>query len=109
MTSKEALDKIITGKIYYMEDLDIIEQDLSQLQQYKNIEQELGVDLITLFKAVEQERVWTKFEDVIDVCDNVEYMLGEWFIYFYWNNGKRLVFQLSDYGTKWALTRKELE
>lgn len=35
MTSKEVLNKIITGKIYFEEELDIIEKDLENLEKYE--------------------------------------------------------------------------
>lgn len=80
-----------------------------KLHDIEDIEEELGVDLATLFKALKQQNVWTKYENEIDLCDTCEYMLLDDFIYFYWNSGKHLVFELKDYGKTWALTKEELE
>lgn len=71
---------------------------ITKLGQYEDIEEELGIELLTLFKALKQQTVWTKYEDEIDLCDTCEYILLDDFIYFYWNSGKHLVFELKDYG-----------
>ena len=80
-----------------------------KLGQLEDIEEELGIDLITLFKALKQQKVWTKYMNEIDFCDYCEYMLKEDFIYFYWDSGKHLVFELKDYGKTWSLEKSDLE
>ena len=80
-----------------------------KLGELEDIEEELGIDLITLFKAMEQQKVWTKYENEIDCCDYCEYIILEDFIYFYWEKGKHLVFELNEYGKTWALTKEELD
>lgn len=79
-----------------------------KLGQLEDIEEELGIDLITLVKAL-KNGAWTKFNNEISKCDECEYEMLDIYIYFYWNNGKHLVFLLSDYGKTWALTREELK
>lgn len=119
MESKEALKRIRreAGTPYFStlydidmwrEDFKTIERDLDKLEQLEDIEKELGVSLIILFKAL-KNGAWTKFDNEIDKCDECEYEMLDGFIYFYWNNGKHLVFYLSDYGKCWALTKEELE
>lgn len=45
----------------FLEDVSIIEKDLETLEQYKNIETKLGIDLITFFEAL-TDGVWVKNE-----------------------------------------------
>ena len=70
MTSKEALNRIETvvpfnrenkpnyysqfmqSETPFYEDFDLVKKDLEVLEEYKSIEEELGIDLITLFKAL---------------------------------------------------------
>ena len=74
MTNKEGLEKIIadykfkekveSGYVYhteipFMEAITNIMEDLEILKQYKNIEKELGVDLLTLFKAL-KDGIWIR-------------------------------------------------
>ena len=87
----------------------------NKLGQLEDIEEELGIDLLTLIKVLNavlrKEYLWTKYNDKLCATDDVvfgdEYN-GVLFIYFYWNNGKHLVFELKDYGKTWALTKEEL-
>ena len=119
MESKEALKRIRreAGTPYFStlydidmwrEDFKTIEKDLDKLKQLEKIEKKLGVGLITLCKAL-KNGAWTKYDNEIDKCDDCEYEMLDVFIYFYWNDGKHLVFYLSDYGKCWALTKEELE
>ena len=101
--NKEIADKDIDNDFYASKAI------RTKLGQLEDIEEELGIDLITLFKAVEQQKIWTNFHNEIDCCDECEYRLGDIYIYFYWENGKHLVFDLKDYGKTWALTKEELE
>lgn len=89
---------------------------IQKLGQYEDIEEELGIDLVTLIKVLDavlrKEYLWTKYNDKLCATNDVffgdEYN-GVLFIYFYWNNGKHLTFELKDYGKTWALTKEELE
>ena len=94
---------------------DVIE-DLEVLKEYRKIEEELGIDLITLFNIDKQlntkKEIWFKIEDEIEenfrfdsyyiidlkhkafvkiVCEPIDY------------------FYFKDYGKTWALTKEELE
>lgn len=98
------------GNITQVDYIEIKDKKLAEekLCKFEDIEEELGIELIALFKALKQQKVWTKYNNEIDLCDNCEYQLLESFIYFYWDNGKHLVFELKDYGKTWALTKEEL-
>lgn len=84
------------------------QQCIDKLGKLEDIEAELGIDLITLFKAL-KNGAWTKLHNEISKCDECEYKMFDIYIYFHWNYGRHLVFFLSDYGKTWALTKEELE
>ena len=92
-----------------MTDNDYKELKLGQLE---DIEDELGIDLITLFKALRDGIYWKDdngkfyyfdlkgsvldFNEKMIVDNQIDDMYGETFL-------------LKDYGTTWSLTKKELE
>ena len=104
---------LITGKeIKYISnesDSDCVDK----LGKLEDIEEELGIDLITLFKAL-KKGVYVKFDsyfgnigelDIKIVKDNatgVCYRNKKWYL----QEEETLV---KDYGKTWALTREELE
>ena len=88
----------------------------AKLGQLEDIEDELGIDLVTLLKVwnavLQKEYLWTKYNNILDDTNDIE--IGDddnglFFIYFYWDNGKHLTFCLNEYGKTWALTKEELE
>ena len=96
----------ITGKANFK----IITQEeaYEKLHKIRNIEEEIGIDLLTLFKAQTQGFY------IINVSNKIEKVrLSEWRFNLIkkevhrvqWNN--HLLF--ADYGKTWALTREELE
>lgn len=123
MISKEALENIrdyhdetiIDNYCTYTEnmfekELDTIEKDLDRLEEYRKIEKEHGIDLITLFKAL--KGIWVKSTNG-DV-----YYVGSPYLCFSENEKRELEFQfrvgdtwykVKDYGKTWALTKEELE
>ena len=123
MTSKEALENIrdyhdetiIDNYCTYTEnifekELDTIEKDLDRLEEYRKIEKEHGIDLITLFKAL--KGIWVKSTNG-DV-----YYVGSPYLCFSENEKRELEFQfrvgdtwykVKDYGNTYALTKEELE
>ena len=84
-----------------------------KLGQLEDIEEELGIDLVTLFKAL-KNGVWVKYDAdfgftgkpkiVIekDKCTEICLREKKWWI-------QENDFLLKDYGKTWALTKKELE
>ena len=93
--------------------LDIIEKELKEHKILKNIEKELEIDLITLFKAL-KKGVYVKYDSdfgmtgkpnikiVKDNATGVCYRDKKWYI----QEADTLI---KDYGKDWALTREELE
>lgn len=89
-----------------------------KLGQLEDIEEELGIDLITLFKALSQ-KVWIKYKDngkeVIDQLQFVGFAKDEQNTDFNLLLGKydgaylSTIFDFKDYGKTWALTKEELE
>lgn len=91
-----------------MTDADYKELKLGQLE---NIEEELGIDLILLGKAI--KGVWIKNKDLKE-----PFYVGSPYICFAENNKRELEMQFmfastwyyfKDYGYSWALRREELE
>ena len=114
MTSKEALERLydgfqdgMAGRSFF----DIIKQDLERLEKLKNLEEELGIDLITLFKAL-KEGIFALNDDYECVSGLVKIIGREIDLNIFL---KRLevkfvgCWNLSDYKKTWALTREELE
>ena len=86
---------------------------IDKLGQLEDIEDELGIDLITLFKALKQEWIYRKdyFPDRIVKCsprgikkdglrvlDEDEYYLED-----------TITLEYEEFGKTWALTKEELE
>ena len=85
-----------------------IEKDLEVLEQYKKIENELGIDLITLFKAL-KNGVYYKYKSY-----GYDYKISKCRKCVLTGNRTLVVDRhtykyLCDYGKTWALTKEELE
>ena len=123
MTSKEVLEKLSYTPIYeedidivfkgdlcevYRSEFDIVKKDLDQLEEYRKIEEELEIDLITLFTAL-KNGVWYKDykdDDKIKFTNRVEENI----------KCKELIvpakytiicLKFRDYGETWALDKEE--
>lgn len=86
------------------EDFDLL---FEKVEQYKDIEKELGIDLATLYKCFKSTKFYVKnlFNEIIEVkSDIVRFDMGNGYVYF----GADYC-PLSSYGKTWALTREELE
>ena len=100
------------------ESFKIVEKDLDLLEEYRKIEEELGIDLITLFKAL-KNGIYLKFgsEKITGVYYEHRAILPRHFDKDYKGYFIDLQLELSinfnfyfkDYGKTWALTREELE
>ena len=99
------------------ESFKIIEKDLDLLEEYRKIEEELGIDLITLFNIDKQlntkKEIWFKIEDEIDASYRYD---GDYYIIDLKHKAfVKMVcepidyFYFKDYGKTWALTKEELE
>ena len=97
--------------------LDIIEEELKEHRLLKNIEEELDIDLITLFNIEKQlntkKEIWFKTEDEIDASYRYD---GDYYIIDLKHKAfVKIVcepidyFYFKDYGKTWALTKEELE
>lgn len=82
----------------------------NKLGQLEDVEEELGIDLVTLFKALENG-CYFKYNNLIYFCPSKEIRIGYKTIDFYSVyialNG--ICCSLYNYGKTWALTREELE
>lgn len=118
MTSKEALKDIFDilvnferfSNIHDEQDIkkqkfEIIEKDLDQLEEYRKIEEELGIDLITLFKALKDGIYINEDGSVYKDCiKSIEHWSDGWgFI----SNDDYIDMLFKDYGISWALDKEE--
>ena len=78
-----------------------------KLGQLEDIEEELGIDLITLFKAI-KNGIYKKDEDL---CFEATLRMhnGEYYLCQPYDDRLLHVVYLKDYGKTWALAKEELE
>lgn len=83
--------------------------------QLEDIEEELGIDLITYVKATTQPILYIKnvpFDNEIKAAFmeaiTIDDMTKDYLIWFSCGKGKRYLFLIKDYGKTWALTKEEL-
>ena len=69
-----------------------------KLFDLEDIEEELGIDLLTLFKAL-KDGVYGK------VGNKIEHILAPHLSWYY---KEIYIFKIKDYGKNWALTKEEL-
>lgn len=101
------------------DNLDYLELVYNKLGQLEDIEEEIGINLITLLKAQRQDTIYYKgyqFDYKIKECTVI---YGSWIYikgnpvyelylnYMDWSCG--ILVYASDYGKTWALTKEELE
>lgn len=94
-------------------DLGAYENCIHKLGQLEDIEEELGIDLVTLFKALKQDSIWVKEHNTKE-----QEIVYERVILNFLNRTLDFVEprkeigrgrNLSGYGETWALTKEELE
>ena len=78
---------------------------LKKLGQLEDIEDELGIDLITLFEAL-KNGIWLK--DKKDQFIPYHCLLRDDFILVLYEDIYKKEYLLKDYGKTWALTKEEL-
>ena len=96
------------------DDEQYLEKVYNKLGRLEDLEEELGIDLITLFKALKEGIYYKTIKSGIyhipDTCLELNYNFGEFNI---WVNGHKmldgLLINLKKYGKTWALTREEFE
>ena len=119
MTSKEALSDLsflaIGDENHTIKCKETIEKDLDQLEEYRKLEEEIGIDLIKvaeLCKQVNSKKVvYTKERwgiDTIKIIDELDIELFSHRLYKTFG-GIYVSLDLYEYGKTWALTKEELE
>lgn len=105
-------------KEYYQEEF---QEKEKELQKYKNIEEELGIDLVTLFKAITYgffyKHKYRNYPTTIEFADTYRKFIyregadekNAWCIGVDGMDEYMPIFYLKDYGKTWALTEEELE
>ena len=85
----------------------------NKLSNLEDLEEELEIDLITLFKALKQGIYYKSFSGDIDYISNGVLTISCNFGFDIWVEGHKrfdgLLINLKDYGKTWALTKEELE
>lgn len=88
----------------------IVGDTATKLGQLEDIEEELGIDLLTLIKAF-RSGIYVKIDGEIDYIQYVSiFKKRKWHLYSsstFW--GKYDICLVKDYGKTWALTKEELE
>lgn len=99
----------------YGYELDLFNDIYCKLEQLEDIEEdikeELGIDLITLYKVLKQKFVFNKEKVKVDLLSlYLDIESNKLYIYGYIKNTFEDVRLYSkDYGKTWALTREEIE
>ena len=121
MSSKEAL-KDILGILMNFEHLyaindtqevkkqkfEIIEKDLDLLEEYRKIEEEIGVDFITLSKVLKQRFVYDNDQVKIELL-GLHIKSNELYLYGFVEETMHAVYlRLKDYGKTWTITKEKL-
>ena len=120
MSSKEALKEMLVDLIFYKsyfancdsydneEQFNIIEKDLDQLEEYGKIEEEIGIDFITLSKILKQRFVYDNDQVKIELL-GLHIKSDELYLYGFVEDTMRAVYlRLKDYGKTWTMTKEKL-
>ena len=83
---------------------------LNKCGQYEDIDEEIGIDYITLNKLRKASTIYVKFFDEIQEWDKTKLDLRDCKIWYGYHSGKGygLCQPLSNYGKGFALTKEEL-
>lgn len=90
---------------YYFDNIDELIDASNKLGKLEDIEEELGVDLITLFKCIEYG-FYTKYNYYPSYCNTFDL---ETKLIKVNDCDEHFTLNFKDYGKTWALTREELE
>lgn len=82
----------------YDTETQLLTECVNKLGQLEDIEEELGIDLITLFKAL-KNGIYGK------IGNKIESILAP---HLSWYNQEIYIFKIKDYGKTWALDKKDL-
>ena len=123
MTSKEALERYYSNLLYgnggfqtdqeELDGLNAIKQDIKKLEQYKQLEEKLGIDLFILFGALRNGIYYKSFNGDIDYLSNRVLTLSYSYGFDIWVEGHRkfdgLLIDFKYYGKTWSLGKEDLE
>ena len=96
----------------------IVGSHINKLGQLEDIEEELGVSLVTLFKALKQRKVWLKTENILtkettiiesDFQLEMDTDYDNHVVCWLWFEKHCYQVSADSYGKIWALTKEELE
>lgn len=88
-------------------EITLIGESINKIGQLEDIEEELGIDLIILLKAV-KNGVWTKHP--FNFITYEPFRIDYWEDYITNEEGMLICgMEFEDYGKTWALTKEELE
>ena len=124
MTSKECLEKLSYTPIYeedidiifkgdlcevYRNEVDIISKDLDLLEEYRKIEEEIGVDFITLVKMLKDD-VYINDGGIVNEIGHVYKeqvkSVEHWPVWGF-TIGDGVEYAFKDRGKTWALDKEE--
>ena len=122
MTSKEALKDILDilmnfEHLYSIDNMqevkkqrsEIIEEDLDLLEEYRKIEEEIGVDFITLVKMLKDD-VYINDGGIVDEIGNIYKeqvkSIEHWPVWGF-TAGDNVEYAFRDRGKTWALDKEE--
>ena len=119
MNSKEALEKMLVDLIFYesyfadggyydnKDHFDIVKKDLDLLEEYKKIEEEIGIDFITLSKILKQRFVYDNDRVKIELL-GLHIKSDELCLYGFVEDTTQAVYlRLKDYGKTWVLDKEK--
>ena len=110
LTKEDILDVITNGQTMFLMGRTvgktITSRLLSEMYQYKSLEDELDIDLITLFKAL-KNGIWLK-DKLKEQFLPYHCLLRDDFILVLYEDIYKEEYLLKDYGKTWALTKEEL-
>lgn len=119
MSSKEALERILMlarpcdyevreHRNNYCDMLEnVIKKDLDRLEEYRKIEEGIGIDFITLSKILKQKFVYDNDQVKIELL-GLHIKSDELYLYGFVEDTTQAVYlRLKDYGKTWALYKEE--
>ena len=96
-----------SGVVYLNEKGDFTNAAIQKLGELEDIEEELGIDLVTLLKAV-KNGIFCKQPD--GYIDYYPFRIGYWVDFMSHKKGMLVCgMNIEDYGKTWALTKEELK
>ena len=114
MTGKDRLECIVVdltpkAKEHDKEEIEQLEKDLDLLEEYRKIEEEIGVDFITLVKMLKDD-VYINDGGIVDEIGNIYKeqvkSIEHWPVWGF-TAGDNVEYAFRDRGKTWALDKEE--